>query len=104
MTATVMDRLVVSRPCCGLGWLCEPEHRRWPRGKALSCCWGLARERHVVYMRMDDMRPACVDTCGSVRHGPREGMMAQGHMHVDKGRWTCPDLVKLKAEKLEWRN
>ena len=55
-------------------------------------------------MRMDDRRPACVDTCGSVRHGPREGMMAQGHMHVDKGRWTCPDLVKLKTEKLEWRN
>ena len=54
-------------------------------------------------MWMDDMRPACVDTCGSVRHGPREGMMAQGHMHVDKGRWTCPDLVKLKAEKMEWR-
>ena len=70
----------------------------------LPCRWGLAQEGHAVYMRMDGMRPACVDTCGSVRHGPREGMLAGGHMYVDEGRWTCPDLVKLKAEKLEGRN
>ena len=47
------------------------------------------------------MRPACVDTCESVRLGPREGMLAGGHMYVDKGRWTYPDLVPLRAAKLE---
>ena len=56
-----------------------------------------------MYMQLDGMRPACVGTGGSVQHGLREGMLAGGPMYVDKGRWTCPDLVKLKAEKLEWR-
>ena len=80
------------------GW---PEHRLWPRGGHGRAEWGLAQERHVVYMRMDGMRPACVDTCESVRHGPREGMLAGSHMYVDKGRWTYPDLVPLRAAKLE---
>ena len=30
-------------------------------------------------------------------------MLAGGHMYMDKGTWTCPDLVELKAEKLELR-
>ena len=67
----------------------------------LSYRQGLARGRHVVYTRMGDMKPACVDTCRGVRHGPGEGMLAGGHMYVDEGRWTCPDLVKLKAGTLE---
>ena len=71
-------------------------------GWALSCRVGRGPgEAYVVYMRMDGMRPACVDTCESVRLGPREGMLAGGHMYVDKGRWTYPDLVPLRAAKLE---
>ena len=54
-----------------------------------------------MYMQMDGMRPACVGTGGSVQHGLREGMLAGGHMYVDKGRWTYPDLVPLRAAKLE---
>ena len=80
------------------GW---PENRLWPRGGHCRAEWGLAQERHVVYMRMDGMRPACVDTCESVQLGLREGMLAGGHMYVDKGRWTYPDLVLLRAAKLE---
>ena len=70
-------------------------------GWALSCRVGLGPGEACSVHANGWMRPACVDTCESVRLGPREGMLAGGHMYVDKGRWTYPDLVPLRAAKLE---